>query len=129
MFWKVIVGLLLTLPLGAYITGTLVASQADMPSERAPVVLDATPSDVGSATPPPASEPATPRPSTTRSPDDDGDDDDDGRGRGRGRGGDDEVEPVRPTPRDVDDDGDDRGDDHGGDDRDTDDHGEGDDDD
>lgn len=44
MFLKVMLGLLLTLPLGAYFTGTLVASQADVP-ERSPVVVDGSPTD------------------------------------------------------------------------------------
>ena len=42
---KVMVALLLTLPLGAYITGTLAASQTDMPPTRVPVVLEGSPSE------------------------------------------------------------------------------------
>jgi len=113
-FLKVMVALLLTLPLGAYITGTLVASQTDMPPTRVPVVLEGSPSE--SVLPTPS---RTPRPSPTSDPtrnrDDRGDDDDDD---------DDDVRVIRPTPREVDDD---HGD--GGDDRSRDDSDEGDDDD
>ena len=95
-FLKVALGLLLTLPLGAYITGTLVASQTDMPQERAPVVIDSRPTESPTATPAP--------PEPSRSPDDKGDDRDDDRDDDSGHGGDDDVRVVRPTPRDVDDD-------------------------
>ncbi|MGH3364236.1 MAG: hypothetical protein ACRDOW_05860 [Nocardioidaceae bacterium] len=112
-FVKVMVALLLTLPLGAYITGTLAASQTDMPPTRVPVVLEGHPSE--SALPTPS---RTPRPSPTSGPtrnrDDRGDDVDD----------DDDVRVIRPTPREVDDD---HGD--GGDDRSRHDSDEGDDDD
>ena len=91
-FLKVALGLLLTLPLGAYITGTLVASQADMPQDRAPVVVDSPPSETPPTTP-------APPPSPTRSPGDDrGDDHDDDHDD------DDDVRVIRPTPREVDDD-------------------------
>jgi len=98
-FLKVALGLLLTLPLGAYITGTLVASQTDMPQERAPVVIDSRPTESPTATP------TSPEPS--RSPDDKGDDRkdrDDDRDDDSGHGGDDDIRVVRPTPREVDDD-------------------------
>lgn len=98
-FLKVAIGLLLTLPLGAYIAGTLVASQASMPAERRPVVIEATTSDTPSATPS-RSPSRTPEPT----PDDHGGERSDDHG-----GGDDEhVDVVRPTPREVDDDHDDR---------------------
>lgn len=102
MFWKVAVGLLLTLPMGAYITGTLVASQSELPTERAPIVVtdtsagDASPS--GDVTAKPTEKPAE-RP-TKR-----GETDDDDNGRRSGDdGGDDDVRIVRPTPDDLDDD-------------------------
>jgi hypothetical protein len=98
-FLKVALAMLLTLPLGAYITGTLVASQTDMPQERAPVVIDSRPTESPTATPTP--------PAPSRSPDDNGGDRkdrDDDRDDDSGHGGDDDVRVVRPTPRDVDDD-------------------------
>ncbi len=101
-FLKVALGLLLTLPLGAYITGTLVASQTDMPQERAPVVIDSRPTESPTATPSP--------PEPSRSPDDKGGDRKD-RDDDSGHGGDDDVRVIRPTPRDVDDDREDRADD------------------
>lgn len=104
-FVKVMAALLLTLPLGAYIAGTLVSSQVDMPAERVPVVVS------GSPMPEPTTDPAaplsgtqtkTPRPSpsATSSPDDD---DRSGHGRGGDDDDDDDVRVVRPTPRDLDD--------------------------
>jgi len=126
-FLKVTLALLLTLPLGAYIAGTLVASQTDMPPTRVPVVLEGSPSE--SVLPTPS---RTPRPSPssdpTRNRDDPGDDDHDSRGDDDGRkdgDGDDEVRVIRPTPRDVDDPDDDS---LGGDDDGSDDDSEGDDD-
>jgi hypothetical protein len=102
MFLKVAMGLLLTLPLGAYIAGTLVASQVDMPQERPAVVIDSRSS--GISTPTPTSTPTpSPRPDPTRSPDDDNGGDDD-HGGNSGHGGGDDVRVVRPTPRDVDED-------------------------
>ena len=103
ILWKVLVGLLVTLPVGAYVAGTLVASQADMPAQRAPVVITDQPSPARSAGPDPRSGQSSspsPRPSATRS-DDDRDDD---RGDDHGGDRDDDLEEVRPTPRDVDDD-------------------------
>lgn len=94
-FLKVALGLLLTLPLGAYITGTLVASQTDMPQERAPVVIDSRPTESPTASPTP--------PEPSRSPDDKGGDRKD-RDDDSGHDGDDDVRVVRPTPREVDDD-------------------------
>jgi hypothetical protein len=104
MFLKIALGLLLTLPLGAYIAGTLVASQVDMPPERAPVVIEASPAESPAATPA-----NSPSPSPSRSPDDEtsghGDDDDDDDRSGSGHGDDDDdVRIVRPTPREVDED-------------------------
>ena len=123
-FWKVMVGLLLTLPVGAYVTGTLVAADPGLPAERRPIVI----SDASADQAPPGG-PATSgaRPDRGSGSAGQGDDDGDDQGRGRGRGGDDdEVEVVRPSPDDIDDHDDDAGRD---DDRDDDRSGDGDDDD
>lgn len=95
-FFKVALGLLLTLPLGAYIAGTLAASQADMPDQRPAVVISQTTS--GTAGPSETARPSPrPKPSPTASPDDSDDD-------SRDDSDDDGVRVVRPTPREVDDD-------------------------
>ncbi len=121
-FWKVIVGLLVVLPVAAYVTGTLVTSQAEMPSERPPIVITDSPSDRPGASPTPGRGKST-SPKPTKRPAG-GDDDAGARGGDDGRRGgeDDDAQVIRPTPNDVDDDGDD----DGGDDSDD---GEGDDDD
>jgi uncharacterized membrane protein YgcG len=106
--WKVLVGLVLTLPVGAYVAGTLVSSQANVPDRRAPVVISGTPTP-GAA------------PSADQSPGDDHGDDHGDEARG--------LRTVNPTPDQVEDDhgnrgpggGDDGGDRHGG----GDDHGGG----
>ena len=97
--WKVLVGLVLTLPVGAYVAGTLVSSQANVPDRRAPVVISDNPSP-GAA------------PSADQSPGDDHADDH----------GDDaahDLRTVNPTPDQVEDHHGNRGpgggDDHGGD--------------
>lgn len=114
---KVAVGLLLTLPLGAYIAGTLVASQAAMPSERAPIVIETTTATTPSASPTTPAPSRTPRPAPTAPSASDDHDDDSGIDDS-----DDRVRVVRPSPHDVDDDHDDR---HDTDDRDdTDDGGD-----
>lgn len=100
-FFKVALGLLLTVPLGAYIAGTLVASQADMPDQRPAVVISQTTSGTAGpseTTSPSPTRSARPKPSPTATHDDSDDSDDD------------DVRVVRPTPREVDDD-DDRDDD------------------
>lgn len=121
--WKVIAALLLTLPVGAYVAGTLVASQADVPIERAPIVIRD--SATGSAGPSTPAETMSPRPTARPTdkendgPDGKGDDDDDSSGPGGGDDdGDDDVRVVRPSPDDIEDDDDDAGrdDDDGGDD-------------
>lgn len=43
-FWKVLLGALVTLPMLAYFTGTLVASGADSPEQPRPAVISETPS-------------------------------------------------------------------------------------
>jgi hypothetical protein len=99
---KSLLALAVALPLGAYVTGTLIAS-GDEPPPREPVIMD---ENTSSPTDRPTrrTEP-TDRP--TRSQDDDADDDDG------------EIDVITPRPGDVDDDDDDRG--RGGDDDDGDD--------
>ena len=46
-FVKVVLAALLTVPHGASVAGTLVASQAEMPTRRVPVVLQGTSSSAG----------------------------------------------------------------------------------
>lgn len=109
IFLKVAVGLLLTLPLGAYVAGTLVASQASMPEERAPIGVESSPSSSTTATRP---SPSVPTPDDRR-PDDrnsshggSGDDDSDGSGHDDP----DDVEVVRPSPHEIEDEREDRAD-------------------
>jgi len=120
-FWKVMVGLLLTLPIGAYVTGSLVASEAEMPSERTPIVISDVPSDEASNSKRPDSSEKEKSPGKAQSPaipNPPASDDDDGGVGGTG-GGDDGVAPggggddgdagdddggvkvVRPTPQDL----------------------------
>jgi hypothetical protein len=103
-FWKVMAGLLLSLPPAAYVGGTLVSSQADMPTQRTPVVLTPAPPVDATASP-------------SARPDPDGGRPNDGRGDDNRRGDDqdadderdeDDFEIVRPEPEDFDD-ADDRG--------------------
>ena len=94
--WKVLLGLAVVLPLGAYVAGSLAASAADDPAPRTPIELrDPGP---GRTTPP--------APSHTPSASD-------------------EPEVITPSYDDLDDDhgGDRHGGDHGGDDHGGDDHG------
>lgn len=122
--WKVIAALLLTLPVGAYVAGTLVASQADVPTERAPIVMrDSSSGSAGPSTPAETNSPrptARPTDKENDGPDGKGDDDDDSSGPdGDGDDdADDDVRVVRPSPDDIEDDDDDAGrdDDDGGDD-------------
>ena len=101
--WKLVVGLVLLLPMTAYVVGSLVAA-ADEPRQHDPIIVEErsqAPSDAGRP-----SEKPTVRPS---------DDENDDHGRGRGRGGDDD-EVITPSPSVMDDDDDDdEFDDHGGD--------------
>lgn len=98
--------LLLTLPVGAYVAGSVLAGQEPLPDRRAPVVVD---DPTGPATGSPAGPGRTESPGT----DDDrdvGDDGSDNRGRGEGedrQARDDDVDIIRPEPEDIDDDGDD----------------------
>lgn len=120
-FWKVMIGLVLTLPVGGYITGTLVSSQADLPRERTPIVISDAPSSTApsstpSAKPGPTNRPRssskaqpTKRPSARRPREND--DQDDRPGQNNDEGG---PAVVRPAPQDVDDGDDGNGDDDSG---------------
>lgn len=95
---KVLLGLALGLPMGAYAVGSIVSSAADDPGQRPPIILQDAPSPaqgtVPGATLSPSADP-------TRSGDDDRDDDrDDDEARNR-------PEVVVPTYADRDDDDDD----------------------
>jgi hypothetical protein len=111
--WKVLVGLALALPLGAFVAGALVASSADEPAPRETIVIQDAPSH-----------PDDRRDDGRRNDDgrpgqqgDRHDDDDAGDDRGDDEGGDsgdDDVEVVRPEPDTVDDGADDLSDPGGG---------------
>jgi hypothetical protein len=100
---KVVVGLVLLLPMTAYVVGSLVAA-ADEPQEHAPIIIEEQ-----------TKSPENPSQSPSAEPTKKTEDDDKGRGRGRGRGGDDDPgddetpEIITPSPDDL-------FDDHGGDD-------------
>jgi hypothetical protein len=134
LFWKALVVLLLTLPVGAYVAGGLAGPRAELPDRRPPVLVD-DPAPVAS------SGSGTPSQGSSESPRDDGqvgrdgDEGRDGRGDDEDDDDDDDVRVVRPDPDDLDDEddddraddhGDDAGDDHGGDDGDGDDDTDGD---
>jgi hypothetical protein len=111
--WKVVIGLVLVLPMTAYVVGSLVAV-ADEPPEHAPIIVEERTQAPDKSRPSPSEKP-TQKPSDGRSEggddhggdddesddpevitpspsefDDDDDDDNSGQGRGRGRGGDDD---------------------------------------
>src|SRR6478752_2456049 len=93
--WKVLIGLALVVPMGAYVVGSLAASAADDPAPRQTIEIRE-PAPSPTPTSPPTSRPS---PSKTAEPDDD------------------EVEVITPDYDDVDDNddsGDDDGDDHRG---------------
>lgn len=108
-FSKVLLGLALGLPMGAYAVGSMVSSAADDPGQRAPIILDDAPTPAQDTVPGPTLRPS---PEPARGGDDDGDD---GGDDGDDGPGDDEVrtrpEVVVPSyaDRDDDDDDDDRG--------------------
>lgn len=121
--WKAALALAVTLSLGAFVAGALVASSADGPAPRETIMIrDAPGTERSEPRQRPGKDPAPTRPAGT---------DDEPRGRGEDDRGEDEVEVVHPEPDTVDDD--DRGgrdDDTGGggdDDRDDDGDGDGDD--
>jgi hypothetical protein len=92
---KVVVGLVLLLPMTAYVVGSLVAA-ADEPQEHAPIIVEEQ-----TRTPDKPSQSPSAKP--TNKPDDDN--------SGKGKGGDDDDPPevIPPSPSDL-------FDDHGGDD-------------
>lgn len=106
--WKVLLGLALVLPMGAYVAGSLMSSAADMPTPREPVIIrDADPSPE----PPPSRPRDEPPAGGDDVPDDEpGDDVDDVDDNG--------LRIVTPEPTRMDDD-DDRDEDEDEDDHDT----------
>jgi len=99
---KVLIGLVLLLPMTAYVVGSLVAAAVEPPQHEPIIVQEQTqkPSDPGKS----------PSHKHTHKP---GDDRQGGHGKNRGRGGDDDPVVVQPSPSVMDDDGD-VFDDHGG---------------
>lgn len=95
---------LLTLPVMAYVTGSMVGARSELPAQREPVVIgdrmDVEPRQTIE------SEPARPRPDDSN----DRNDRNDGGDGGSDDADDDSVSVVRPQPRDIDDDADDRDD-------------------
>ncbi|WP_028645048.1 hypothetical protein [Nocardioides sp. URHA0020] len=106
--WKVLLGLALVVPMGAYVVGSLAASAADDPTPRPTIVIQepsTSPTPSSTATPTPPSTPthsSSPSPSGSATSDDgvevitpdydDVEENDDHGGRGRGgddKGGDD----------------------------------------
>lgn len=103
--WKVLLGLLLVVPLGGYVAGSLAASASEGQQPRHTI-------RISEPDPAPTARPThgSTDPSTGPSPHDDGDDDADDDGDDDG---DDEVEVIVPEYDDLGDDHD--GDDHGDD--------------
>jgi hypothetical protein len=98
--WKVLLGLVLALPLAAFVAGAVLASSTDEPAPRETIVIQDAPSrpdDDGPRSGPGRSDDESrPGQHPSGSGDDDSDDSDDSD--------DDEVEVVRPEPDTVDDD-------------------------
>ena len=85
-FWNIMIGLMVTLPVGAYVAGNLAGATADQPAPHDPIVIrDARTTPL----PDPSHKPGSP--TTPADPD-------------RTEDGDDDIEVVRPEPDDVDDD-------------------------
>lgn len=97
-FSKVLLGLALGLPMGAYAVGSMVSSAADDPGRRAPIILEDAPTPRQDTVPGPTLRPS---PEPTRG-DDDGDDEDERDDEARNR-----PEVVVPSYADRDDDDDD----------------------
>ncbi len=101
---KTLVVALLTLPVLAYVTGSMVAARSELPAQREPVVIgdrmDVEPQQTIATEP--GRRGGQDDPDDPDDPDDDADDDADD---------DDSVSVVRPQPREIDDDADDRDDD------------------
>lgn len=100
---KVLLGLALGLPMGAYAVGSIVSSAADDPGQRPPIILEDAPSPAQGTVPGATLSPSA---NPTRPGDDDRDDDaaEDDEARNR-------PEVVVPTYADRDDDADDDDDD------------------
>lgn len=96
---KVLLGLALGLPMGAYAVGSIVSSAADDPGQRAPIILEDAPSPAQGTVP---GATLTPSPDPTRPGDDDDRDDDRDDDEARNR-----PEVVVPSYADRDDDDDD----------------------
>lgn len=98
---KALVLALLTLPVMAYVTGSMVGARSELPAQREPVVIgdrmDVAPQQTIKSEPPRRND------QDDRDDSDDGDDDRDDKD-------DDSVSVVRPQPREIDDDADDRDD-------------------
>lgn len=105
---KALVLALLTLPVMAYVTGSMVGARSELPAQRDPVVIgdrmDVAPQQTIESEPPRRGD-QDGRDDRDDEPDDrdDSDDSDDD-------GDDDSVSVVRPQPREIDDDADDRDD-------------------
>ena len=101
---KALVLALLTLPVMAYVTGSMVGARSELPAQREPVVIgdrmDVAPQQTIKSEPPRRND------QDDRDDRDDSDDGDDGRDDKD----DDSVSVVRPQPREIDDDADDRDD-------------------
>jgi hypothetical protein len=107
-FWRLLTVALLVLPAGAYLAGSLVAADAELPDERAPIVID----DSGDVEP---AQTLTSRPRPVGPDGSGGDGDDTDVDDDSDDDSDDDVEIVHPDPDDLDDaDRDDRDDDNSG---------------
>lgn len=100
-FSKVLLGLALGLPMGAYAVGSMVSSAADDPGRRAPIILEDAPTPAQDTVP---GATIAPSPTPAPRPDDDDRDDRDDEEEGRSR-----PEVVVPSFTDRDDDDDDDG--------------------
>lgn len=125
---KILLGLALIVPMAAYVVGSLVASSADAPADRSPVIIQDAPQDAGESATPRKKKgegPTNAPRGTKRGPDSDGDDRNGADDR-REVKGDNPPTVVTPKPTPVggdddDDDNDDRDDDRDDDDDDRDD--------
>jgi hypothetical protein len=105
---KALVLALLTLPVMAYVTGSMVGARSELPAQREPVVIgdrmDVAPQQTI------RSEPPRPADQDDRDARDNGDDRPDGGPADSDDSDDTDVSVVRPQPREIDDDADDRDD-------------------
>jgi hypothetical protein len=101
---KALVVALLTLPVVAYVTGSLVGARSELPAQREPVLI-------GERVQVEPRQTIRPEPTRRPDPESPADADDSGdRGDSDDPDDDDSVSVVRPQPRDIDDDADDRDD-------------------